>query len=128
MSTPETIAQRIEPAIQDAIANAAVVFSQQNAPSGSSCALQTRFLENIVAKFRTQGGDHTARSLVHGDERRENGRGASAWVSGAKSLPGPELSVNQDNETLTFETAAELTWASLIAEAGFGAQDEFAFF
>jgi hypothetical protein len=128
MSTPQNIARRIEPAIKDAISSAAVVFSQQHAPSGSSCALQTRFLENIVAKFRTQGGDHVARSLAHSEDRRENGRGAAVWVSGAGSLTGPELSANQDHGMLTFETAEELTWAGLIAEAGFGAQDEFAFF
>jgi hypothetical protein len=94
MSTPEDIAGRIEPSIKDAISGAAVVFSQQHAPSGSSCALQTRFLENIVAKFRTQAEDGAARSLVDSEDRLEKGHKAAAWAQGAGSLSGPELSVN----------------------------------
>jgi hypothetical protein len=131
MSTPENIARRLEPAIKDAISSAAVVFSQQHAPGGSSCALQTRFLENLVSKFRKQGEDHAEGSLVHGEHGRASGheaRNRATWDPNVGNPAEPEPSVNQDHETLTFQSADELTWASLIAEAGFGAQDEFAFF
>jgi hypothetical protein len=131
MSTPENIAGRIEPSIKDAISGAAVVFSQQRAPNGSSCALQTRFLENVVSKFRKQGKDHAEGSLVHREHGRASeheARNRATWDPSVENPAEPESSVNQNHETLTFETAQELTWASLIAEAGFGAQDDFAFF
>lgn len=126
MSTPESIARQIESAIKDAIGDAALVFAQQAAPSGSSCALQTRFLENLVAKFRKQIGTGLGTLPVLSGHRRESLQGNStdvAWSSYAENGAAPERDLAQGQEALTFEFAEEATWASLIAEAGFCAQD-----
>jgi hypothetical protein len=119
MSTPEGIARQIESAIQMAISDAALVFSQQAAPNGSSCALQTRFLDNLVAKFRKQPTSESGRLPVQ--EQQSNDE--VAWDLSAGNLARPEQDLAQAQETLTFDFAEEATWASLIAEAGFCAQE-----
>ncbi|KAK1968053.1 hypothetical protein LY78DRAFT_605462, partial [Colletotrichum sublineola] len=50
LSTPDSISRQIEADVHTAISGAALVFSQQAAPSGSSCALQSKFLNNVLAK------------------------------------------------------------------------------
>ncbi|TDZ49730.1 Protein priB [Colletotrichum trifolii] len=125
MSTPESIARQIEPAIKNAISGAAMVFSQQAAPAGSSCALQAKFLDNIVAKFRRQDAQVTQpeESLGHGPENRPEAGSETVWTSEAGNLAAPERTVPQSHGGLSFESSEEAAWASLIAEAGFCAQD-----
>lgn len=126
MSTPENIAIQIEPAIKEAISGAALVFSQQAAPSGSSCALQTKFLENLVARFRKQDGDQPNRPFVqteHGRQSRPEANSEVSWNPIPENFAAPERTMDQIQETPTFEFAEEAAWASLIAEAGFCAQD-----
>lgn len=51
MSAPTYITSEIEPAIIDTLRNAAAVFSDQSAPPGSSCFLQSRFLGKIITNY-----------------------------------------------------------------------------
>ena len=119
MLTPEGIARQIESAIQVAISDAAMVFSQQAAPSGSSCALQTKFLDNLVAKFRKQPTRELAKVPLH--EQPPNVE--IPWNLSAENLARQEQDLAPAQETLNFDFAEEATWASLIAEAGFCAQE-----
>lgn len=126
MSTPERIASQMEPAIKEAISGAALVFSQQSAPSGSSCALQTKFLENLVAKFRKQDDDQSERPLAQIEQERQSRLEASdqaTWNYDLERFTTMEGAADQAQMVPTFEFAEEATWASLIAEAGFCAQD-----
>jgi hypothetical protein len=119
MSTPESIARQIESAIHNAISDAALVFSHHAAPSGSSCALQSRFLDNLVAKFRKQPPNESGVFPVHEQQPSDEVN----WNSSVDNLARPERDLAQTQETLTFDFAEEATWASLIAEAGFCAQE-----
>lgn len=51
MSAPTYITSEIEPVIIETLRNAAAVFSDQSAPPGSSCFLQSRFLTKIVTNY-----------------------------------------------------------------------------
>lgn len=51
MSAPTYITSEIEPIIIDTLRTAAAVFSDQSAPPGSSCFLQSRFLAKIVTNY-----------------------------------------------------------------------------
>ena len=126
MSTPERIAGQMEPAIREGISGAALVFSQQAAPTGSSCALQTKFLENLVAKFRKQDGAQSERSSAHTEQERESQPETSdqaTWSYDLEKFTTLDGAADQPQMITTFDFAEEATWASLIAEAGFCAQD-----
>ncbi|KAF5504925.1 Protein priB [Colletotrichum siamense] len=134
MSAPESVTRQIEPAIKSAISGAAVVFSQQAAPPGSSCALQAKFLDNITTRFSKE------RPHIHGrvqDQRTTVGMGEQSTISTTQqncddsrwdssetaSFIAPMRGADIVGTGLTFESAEEATWANLIAEAGFSAQD-----
>lgn len=51
MSAPTYITSEIEPIIIDTLRTAAAVFSEQSAPPGSSCFLQSRFLAKIITNY-----------------------------------------------------------------------------
>lgn len=51
MSVPTYITSEIEPIIIDTLRTAAAAFSEQSAPSGSSCFLQSRFLAKIITNY-----------------------------------------------------------------------------
>lgn len=134
MSAPESVTRQIEPAIKSAISGAAVVFSQQAAPPGSSCALQAKFLDNITTRFpkerphvhgrgqdqsiAVEAGEHSTISSTQPncDDSRWDSSETASFIA-------PIRGANIAGTGLTFESAEEATWASLIAEAGFSAQD-----
>ncbi|KAF9880085.1 putative fungal specific transcription factor [Colletotrichum karsti] len=136
MYSQESITRQVEPAIKSAISGAALVFSQQAAPVGSSCALQSKFLDNLMSKFSREplpGQNHDSDSAVgSANERPQSQRGTGVreacdgarWsLTDAGTLAMPGRGTVADDTGLTFESAEEATWASLIAEAGFSAQD-----
>jgi len=126
MSTSEDIARQIEPAIQSAISDAALAFSQQAAPAASSCALQTKFLDNLVGKFRKRTGGESGKLPVHSGDRGQSEQEGSDEIAldfSAEDLTEAERYLVHGSETLSFEFAEEATWASLMAEAGFCAQE-----
>ncbi|KAF4835220.1 Protein priB [Colletotrichum tropicale] len=135
MSAPESVTRQIEPAIKSAISGAAVVFSQQAAPPGSSCALQAKFLHNITIRFpkerphvvhgrgqdqsiAVEAGEHS--TISNTQPNYDDSRWDSSETA---SFIAPIRGANIAGTGLTFESAEEATWASLIAEAGFSAQD-----
>lgn len=133
MSVPESVTRQIEPAIKNAISGAAVVFSQQAAPPGSSCALQAEFLDNITTTFPKDGPQ------AHGRDKYQRTAVETGGESISNTQPNCDDSRWDSNETanftaltrgadmagarLTFESTEEATWASLVAEAGFSEKD-----
>jgi hypothetical protein len=65
MSAPTYITSEIEPIIIGTLRTAAAVFSEQSAPPGSSCFLQSRFLGKIITNYermRHAGHDNSTLS------------------------------------------------------------------
>lgn len=122
LSTSHSIASQIQPAIQSAISGAALVFSQQAAPPGSSCALQSRFLDNIsarISKPSAEASTATALPEPH-DQLRADERVTSREI-GYTAAPGRAFT--QAEGALNLDFADDETWVELMAEAGFNAQD-----
>lgn len=64
MSAPTYITSEIEPITIDTLRTAAAVFSEQSAPPGSSCFLQSRFLAKIITNYdRMRNTDHDNSAL-----------------------------------------------------------------
>ncbi|KAL0780296.1 hypothetical protein CaCOL14_004780 [Colletotrichum acutatum] len=122
LSTSHSITGQIQLAIQSAISGAALVFSQQAAPPGSSCALQSRFLDNIVARISKPSAEaSTATDLhEHRDQLRAGERDTTREI-GHAAISGRAF--NQAEGALSLDFADDETWVRLMAEAGFNAQD-----
>lgn len=122
LSTSHSIAGQIQPAIQSAISGAALVFSQQAAPPGSSCALQSRFLDNILARISKPSAEaSTVTDLPeHRDPLRAGERDTTRGI-GYAVTSGRAFS--QAEDALSLDFADDETWVGLMAEAGFNAQD-----
>ncbi|KAK1537536.1 fungal specific transcription factor domain-containing protein [Colletotrichum paranaense] len=122
LSTSHSIAGQIEPAIQSAISGAALVFSQQAAPPGSSCALQSRFLDNILARISKPSAEaSTVTDLPeHRDQLRAGERDTTREI-GYAATSGRAF--GQAEGALSLDFADDETWVGLMAEAGFNTQD-----
>ncbi|KXH52855.1 fungal specific transcription factor domain-containing protein [Colletotrichum simmondsii] len=122
LSTSYSIASQIQPAIQSAISGAALVFSQQAAPPGSSCALQSRFLDNILARISKPSAEtSTAADLSVPPDQLRTGERDTTRETGYATASGRAF--NQAEGTLSLDFADDATWVELMAEAGFNAQD-----
>ncbi|UQC81643.1 fungal specific transcription factor domain-containing protein [Colletotrichum lupini] len=122
LSTSHSIAGQIQPAIQSAISGAALVFSQQAAPPGSSCALQSRFLDNILARISKPSAEaSTVTDLPeHRDQLRAGERDTTREI-GYAATSGRAF--GQAEGALSLDFADDETWVGLMAEAGFNTQD-----
>ncbi|EXF78510.1 fungal specific transcription factor domain-containing protein [Colletotrichum fioriniae PJ7] len=122
LSTSHSIASQIQPAIQSAISGAALVFSQQAAPPGSSCALQSRFLDNILARISKPSAEaSTATALPEPhDQLRADERDTPREIGHTAALG---RAFTQAEGALNLDFADDETWVELMAEAGFNAQD-----
>ncbi|KXH63705.1 fungal specific transcription factor domain-containing protein [Colletotrichum salicis] len=122
LSTSHSIASQIQPAIQSAISGAALVFSQQAAPLGSSCALQSRFLDNVLTRISKPAAEaSTATGLTESCGQLRAGERESTRETGVAAASGRAF--NQVEGGLSLDFADDETWVELMAEAGFNAQD-----
>ncbi|KAK1671330.1 fungal-specific transcription factor domain-containing protein [Colletotrichum godetiae] len=122
LSTSHSIASQIQPAIQSAISGAALVFSQQAAPLGSSCALQSRFLDNVLARISEPAAEApTATDLTECCGQLRVGERDPTRETGVAAASGRAF--NQAEGGLSLDFADDETWVELMAEAGFNAQD-----
>ncbi|KAK2060663.1 hypothetical protein LY76DRAFT_568583 [Colletotrichum caudatum] len=124
MSTPDSISRQLEVDIHSVISGAALVFSQQAAPPGSSCALQSRFLDNVLARI----SKHVNREAV--DRETNSSESCTQHViTNRHEIVTDDASAGQSRicsyvegeQTLDF--ADDEIWAGIMAEAGFNAQD-----
>ncbi|KAK6083574.1 fungal specific transcription factor domain-containing protein [Seiridium cupressi] len=138
LSTPESIANQIEPEVTRVISNAARVFSQQASPPGSSCTLQAKFLEKIVSDFverrREQRAQATRQHAANdanvprprlvSDTSKES-REARGYNHGTVNLESIHSLANNGSHQarLDFSFAEDDTWADMFANAGFNIQE-----
>ncbi|EFQ34874.1 fungal specific transcription factor domain-containing protein [Colletotrichum graminicola M1.001] len=123
LSTSDPISRQIEVDVHSAISGAELVFSQQAAPSGSSCALQSRFLSNMLARVSKHIDKEAVNKETNPSESQSQlGTNRHEYLAGdAAAAPGYICSYTEGGQTLGF--ADDETWAGIMAEAGFNAQD-----
>ncbi|KZL80483.1 fungal specific transcription factor domain-containing protein [Colletotrichum incanum] len=119
------ISRQIEPDIQSAISGAALVFSQQAAPSGSSCALQSRFLNNLLTRISKDPGEEAENREPNFPESwsqpgtgRHEAMAENGTTTTTSGRPFSQMEVG-----LALDFAGDEAWAGIMAEAGFNAQD-----
>ncbi|OBR11304.1 Fungal specific transcription factor domain-containing protein [Colletotrichum higginsianum IMI 349063] len=124
MSTPHPISSQIRPAIHGAISGAARAFSQQAAPSGSSCALQSRFLDKILAKIAKDSSEElVARDTTATESHSQPGAGRHTCGAESSITATSARVFSQMEAGLTLDFGDDEEWAGIMAEAGFNAQD-----
>lgn len=125
MSTPHPISSQIRPAIHGAISGAARAFSQQAAPPGSSCALQSRFLDKILARISKGSSEElVARDTTATESHGQSGAGRHTCGAESSSITATSARVFSQMEAgLTLDFGDDEEWAGIMAEAGFNAQD-----
>ncbi|KAK1979793.1 fungal-specific transcription factor domain-containing protein [Colletotrichum cereale] len=123
LSTPEPISRQIEVDIHSAISDAALVFSQQSTPPGSSCALQSKFLNNLLARIsRDANSDVVNRETDPSASRRQPGTNRQELVADDITA-APSRIYSHVEEGVALGFADDEAWAGIMAEAGFNAQD-----
>ncbi|KDN68730.1 putative fungal specific transcription factor domain-containing protein [Colletotrichum sublineola] len=118
-----SISRQIEADVHTAISGAALVFSQQAAPSGSSCALQSKFLNNVLAKVSKHANREVVNRETNASETRsQSGRNRDELVAD-DSAAAPSCIYGTVEGGLALDFADDEAWAGIMAEAGFNAQD-----
>ncbi|KAH6886902.1 hypothetical protein B0T10DRAFT_76029 [Thelonectria olida] len=134
---PETMVAKVHSSIVSSIRGAALVFSQQAAPPGSTCALQSKFLDNVISNLLekqptdSRGAAGTANTQgvtldlfqndhVSEDYPRLPGDAMSLGLDPVDAT-GPDLAVMQGRSDLLFSD--DDNWTELFATAGFNTQD-----
>lgn len=86
MLAPTYITSEIEPIIIDTLRTAAAAFSEQSAPPGSSCFLQSRFLAKVITNYeymhRTSPDNSTMENAQFHLSSREPSHEPVATVAG----------------------------------------------
>jgi hypothetical protein len=123
LSTPDPISRQIEAEVHSAISGAALVFSQQAAPPGSSCALQSKFLNNVLARTSKRVNREVAnRDANPSESRNQPGTNRHELLTGDVTAAASRIySYVEGGPSLDF--ADDEAWAGIMAEAGFNSQD-----
>ncbi|KAM0815287.1 putative Transcription factor domain-containing protein [Seiridium cardinale] len=138
LSTPESIANQIEPEVTRVISSAARVFSQQASPPGSSCTLQAKFLEKIISDYMERRREQRAqaprqhatndanvprpRSVSDTSKEPREARGYNRGMVNLESIHSLANS-GSHQARLDFSFAEDDTWADMFANAGFNIQE-----
>ncbi|KAK2002618.1 fungal-specific transcription factor domain-containing protein [Colletotrichum falcatum] len=123
LSTPDPISRQIEVDVHSAISGAALVFSQQAAPPGSSCALQSRFLNNVLARISKHVNREAVNRETNPSECRSQPETNRRELVTDDATAPPSRIFSYAEGGLALDFADDQSWAEIMAEAGFNAQE-----